>query len=108
MQHLSFLAVHTNPFAGSSYCGDDACGTRKKATTDWPSEQQVVLEGDTVLPTFCSKELSLEKAKLPPSSFSFRAPVATLNKLNGVDFAAGDQCLRDHVLELGGVLLLLL
>jgi hypothetical protein len=60
-----------------------ACEARKKATTDWPSEMsnRSSLKVILYLPTFCSEELSLEKAKLPSSSSSFCAPVATLQTL---------------------------
>ena len=59
------------------------CGARKKAATDWPSEMsnRFFLKVILYLSTFCSEELSLEKAKLPPSSFPFGAPVATLQTL---------------------------
>ena len=59
------------------------CGARKKATTDWPSEtsNRSSLRVILYVPTLCTEELSLEKAKLPPSSSSFRAPVATLHTL---------------------------
>ena len=44
--------------------------------------QQVLLEGDTeYLTTFYSEELSLEKAKLDPSSSPFGVPVSTLQTL---------------------------
>ena len=58
-------------------------GARKKATTDWPSEMsnRSSLKVILYLPTFCFEELSLEKAKLPPSSSSLGAPVATLQTL---------------------------
>ncbi len=78
------------------------CGAWKKATTDSPSEMSnrsslkvmVIL----YLPTLCSEELSLKKA----------TSVELLLLCAGGDtpdphravFAAGDQCLRIHVLEL--------
>ena len=81
LQHLTVLASHTDPFAGGSYGGDE-CGARKKATTDWSSEMsnRSSLKVIMYLPTLCSEELSLEKAKLPSSS-SFCAPVPTLHTL---------------------------
>ncbi len=59
------------------------CGARKKATTDWPSEMsnRSFLKVILYLSTLCPEELSLEKAKLPPSSSSLGAPVATLQIL---------------------------
>ena len=58
-------------------------GARKKTTTDWPSEMtnRSSLKVILYLPTFCFEELSLEKAKLPPSTSSFCAPVTTLQTL---------------------------
>jgi hypothetical protein len=58
-------------------------GARKKATTDWPSKMsnRSSLKVTLYLPTLCSNELALEKTKLPPSSSSFCAPVATLHTL---------------------------
>ncbi len=55
------------------------CGAWKKATTDWPSEMinRSFLEVILCLPTLCSKELSLEKARLPRWSSSVCAPVST-------------------------------
>ncbi len=60
-----------------------ACGARKKATTDWPSEMsnRFFLKVILYLSTLCSKELSLEKTKLPRSSSPFGAPVSTLQTL---------------------------
>ena len=85
LQHLTVLASHTDPFAGGSYGGDE-CGARKKATTDWPSGPSEMSNRSSLkvilyLPTLCSKELSLEKTKVPPSSSSFCAPVATIHTL---------------------------
>ena len=59
------------------------CGARKKATTDWPSEMsnRSSLKVILYLPTLCPEELTSEKVKLPPSSSSFCAPVATLQTL---------------------------
>ena len=55
----------------------------QKATTDWSSEMsnRSFLKAILYLPTFCSEEVSLEKAKLLPSSSSFCVPVATLQTL---------------------------
>ncbi len=56
------------------------CGTRKKTTTDYPGPSEMSnrlsLKVILYLPTFCSEELSLEKAKLPPSNSSFCVPVS--------------------------------
>ncbi len=62
---------------------DIAYGAQKKATTDWSSEMsnRASLKAIRYLPIFCSEELSFEKSKLPPSSSSFCAPVATLQTL---------------------------
>ncbi len=59
------------------------CGTRKKATTDCPSEMsnRSFLKVILYLTTLCPEVLSLEKAKLPPSSCSFGVPVSTLQDL---------------------------
>ena len=59
------------------------CGARKKATTDWSSEMsnRSFLKVILYLPTFYSKEVSLEKATLPRSSSPLGAPVSTLQTL---------------------------
>ena len=105
MQHLSFLAVHTNPFAGSSYCGDDACGARKKATTDWPSEMsnrsslKVILY--TVLAHLLLQRAVLGKGKTLSVELLLLCTGGDTADPHRAVVAVGDQCLRVNVLENG-------
>jgi hypothetical protein len=69
LQHLTGVAAHGNPFTGSSYRGYHVWGTEEG------HHQLVFFEMSTgpvlSLQTFCSEELSLEKATLALSSSSF-------------------------------------
>ncbi len=50
LQHLTVPAAHADPFTGGSYGGDDMRGTEEghHRLPFW-DEQEVVLEGDTLL-----------------------------------------------------------
>ena len=91
LQHLTVLASHADPFSGSSYAGDDVWGTEEghHRLAFW-DEQQVVLEGDTVLAHLLLRRAVLGKGKTPSIESSIVmynngvGPKSLLNKYHSV------------------------
>ena len=97
-QHLAVLAPHADPFAGSSYGGDDERGTKEGQHRRCSShEQQVVL---TVLANLVLQRAVLGKDKTPSVELLLLCAGGDTPYPHRAVFVAGDQCLCIHVLDI--------
>ncbi len=100
-QYLTVLASHTHPSTNGSYGGDDVLGTEEShhLPAFW-DEQQVVLEGDTVLAHLVFQRTVLGKGKTPSVELFLLCAGGDIPYPHRSVFGVGDQCLRIHVLDL--------